>query len=781
MPVVNSYALQQLQNTSKQDKEYFVASFVREQRNYAVIHAVQGREALLAWNKAAEAKPISSSDIEMPPQPGAPSVLEAGFGTPILQARVSRNADKNKKATFQGNSQPIPKTVESDARRYAAKHKRALSESPLAKSKEKPNKKGGVDQAADVIDTSTKGVKKRKLTSSKKREREAVASDDEHQARLKERRERKRAKKTVVRPKHTQSDVSSDAERVSSKRNVKDKKSRRSRIDGLALMHGFHATNVGKNRLTVSARPIGVFIKGKASAKTDSITKKRAANIFSEFEFLNPTKAKNNKKAAVSIKKRQPSSHSGDSQSSVSVPLQKKTQPEKRVLKGTTDKQKDKPDGKQRFRITKSSTPSQCETQGDKLPSEPTESYHYCGKSESWGSESQAEADEPSRVDAGKSVWKAPSVVSGLPSASVVVDTGKLVEGFTQNHTFKRTLARGESPARSESSLRPSQSASRCLKLDTPVESAPAAVALSKYFPSCTQPEPKSSRSEKVRPDLQTVQTPVVHSRYASNVCSASPGPPHSSAHLRSKTKIPVQSRSRSLSSRSDILVPNAVSEVAPRRRSVSSDVPNYFSDALYLDGDGFADDAAFVYDNILNSDEGFEDLEKDPLVTGIPVSLNEGYIAAGNTIYSNDESPFIDEFYSMQSDNVWADFAVNGNYDDDPVHEDEISLTLEADPFQCARGYNNISVSSGYHNPSETGFTDAPCLPSSHHALSDDAGSGLGSVADVGQFTEGRALLRGDLIIGQSSMVTVPGVSLVEVDVAKSLRASGHWQPFKL
>ena len=47
---------------------------------------------------------------------------------------------------------------------------------------------------------------------------------------------------------------------------------------GFALMHGFSATNVGKERLTVKPSvSIGFFGKGKASARTKAVKTKMSA------------------------------------------------------------------------------------------------------------------------------------------------------------------------------------------------------------------------------------------------------------------------------------------------------------------------------------------------------------------------------------------------------------------------------------------------------------------------------------------------------------------------
>lgn len=76
---------------------------------------------------------------------------------------------------------------------------------------------------------------------------------------LEERRERRRAKKAIVAPKPppSESDSGENAEpkrgEHTEKASKKSKKGKGLNMPaGLALMHGFSATNIGKNRLTVS-------------------------------------------------------------------------------------------------------------------------------------------------------------------------------------------------------------------------------------------------------------------------------------------------------------------------------------------------------------------------------------------------------------------------------------------------------------------------------------------------------------------------------------------------
>ncbi|KAJ7591151.1 hypothetical protein C8J56DRAFT_934805 [Mycena floridula] len=120
-----------------------------------------------------------------------------------------------------------------------------------------------------------------KKTAVNKKRAHKPSSDNEQAERLAERRERKRSKKAIVRPE--------------SPKQVPEKRKKPKLPTGLALMHGFSATNIGKNRITMNSLPkIGVFTKGKASAKAQvsekkksTVNRRESAVYFSEAGFLN--------------------------------------------------------------------------------------------------------------------------------------------------------------------------------------------------------------------------------------------------------------------------------------------------------------------------------------------------------------------------------------------------------------------------------------------------------------------------------------------------------------
>ncbi|KAK7470731.1 hypothetical protein VKT23_002152 [Stygiomarasmius scandens] len=132
----------------------------------------------------------------------------------------------------------------------------------------------------------------------KKRSTNEGSDNEDQVARLAERRERKRAKRMVVKAAATvePSVCSETVKNGRSKNQKKEKESGRTTAKvppALALMHGFSATNVGNKRLTAPPPVIGVFSKGKASNKTLVSNKKASTrNVmqsFSEEIFLNKT------------------------------------------------------------------------------------------------------------------------------------------------------------------------------------------------------------------------------------------------------------------------------------------------------------------------------------------------------------------------------------------------------------------------------------------------------------------------------------------------------------
>ncbi|KAF8558900.1 hypothetical protein OG21DRAFT_1503860 [Imleria badia] len=128
--------------------------------------------------------------------------------------------------------------------------------------------------------------KKDKPRPKRKKTSTPIDTDNERAARLADRRERKKKKRAIVNPpqKH-------DGTTAPEKGRAKAKKPA-----ALALLYGFSATNVTKERLTLKPAPsLGVFSKGRASAKKKVIGTKKSSSkneIFSESTFLNKPSAR---------------------------------------------------------------------------------------------------------------------------------------------------------------------------------------------------------------------------------------------------------------------------------------------------------------------------------------------------------------------------------------------------------------------------------------------------------------------------------------------------------
>ncbi|KAI9001176.1 hypothetical protein BD414DRAFT_504985 [Trametes punicea] len=259
---------------------------------------MEGKSVVASWNR--------------PPPAGLPEdlsglserivELESGFGTPLLipRARVGSPVLTGKEDARKEHHVNVEKHTGSGPKKASrsASVKRAEarnSGSPRAANRRHPG--GGNSKARRGTRIRRTNDKKRKASKSRD-----VDSDEEHHSRLAQRRERRREKKAIVNPmpmRATQNLSDEDAEdrrsNIAKKTSKESKKSRGPRMPaGLALMHGFSATNVGRNRLTVRSitsitvatltraqmglrQAVGVFNKGKASNKT-AVKKTRPAS-----------------------------------------------------------------------------------------------------------------------------------------------------------------------------------------------------------------------------------------------------------------------------------------------------------------------------------------------------------------------------------------------------------------------------------------------------------------------------------------------------------------------
>ncbi|KAI0829425.1 hypothetical protein BC628DRAFT_1360473 [Trametes gibbosa] len=348
LPFLNSPNLRQLASSST-EKTSSIRSYLRSQEAHLASYAVEGKSVAASWREepnAVEALASKATAVERDME------MESGFGTPILKHRVRTAPLEPAESSSQGASpeavlkrNPGTRLKEKDSGRVQAdaastkkhnkprerrvdpnvakdtvmqvgttpmkgRHIRGHEDGP-AKGRSNHNgvvkDKHGVAKVARKQDGDWKnaGTVYTKKETAKTRAQE-TDDDEEYRGRLAERRERRRAKKAIVDPKPNPPESGSEEDvddghraRSTKKTSKKGKKGKGLNMPaGLALMHGFSATNIGKNRLTLNP-VVGVFNKGKASAKTVVKIKPAKAylKLFSEQQFLDrsqesPTDAK---------------------------------------------------------------------------------------------------------------------------------------------------------------------------------------------------------------------------------------------------------------------------------------------------------------------------------------------------------------------------------------------------------------------------------------------------------------------------------------------------------
>ncbi|TFY80873.1 hypothetical protein EWM64_g3142 [Hericium alpestre] len=256
-------------------KDDAIRFYVASQIRFSKIHAAEGRTVLASWDEK-KAPPSHT------PWPSA-------FETPVLKPRIAVNLLKSSAdITLMAPITPQAVSRLSESRRHET-----MSRSDQIRTAEKPSRKGlSYDEQAP----SRRAKKKRQVTQA---EDATCDSDEEHTLRLAERREHKRLRRAVLKSRsessHSDNSEDSSAKKKRKKPNKKLPKATPKIPAGLALMHGFASTSVGKNRLTL-VPPVGssgVFNRGKASTKFNIDERKRsqgkagAVNSFSERQFLN--------------------------------------------------------------------------------------------------------------------------------------------------------------------------------------------------------------------------------------------------------------------------------------------------------------------------------------------------------------------------------------------------------------------------------------------------------------------------------------------------------------
>jgi hypothetical protein len=247
--------------TGKLDKGRLIDLYIQGQKPYARIFADEGKALTRTWNDNTPRRETPGVVIQ---------VETHGFETPVLKPRVSQPRPKAPEikvppAIEERHDQPV-------ARRNKSKTTRPHSPAELPKSRS-VNGKRSLPMSGDASNDKRAVAPNVRAKPSKKRIRQGSSDNDDKIARssftrlyfvmlpfasstgMTERRERKRVKRAIVRPDNSESDHDGGSVISQGKttKKAKGKKGMKQTLfSGLAFMHGFSATNVGKNRLTVS-------------------------------------------------------------------------------------------------------------------------------------------------------------------------------------------------------------------------------------------------------------------------------------------------------------------------------------------------------------------------------------------------------------------------------------------------------------------------------------------------------------------------------------------------
>ncbi|KAF8842282.1 hypothetical protein BDN67DRAFT_400268 [Paxillus ammoniavirescens] len=253
-----------------QDKHRFVQDYVQQQQAYLSNYSADG---LLNDGTGTPSKQLRSAQID-----------EFGFDTPVLRPRVSKIASW---------AQPTPQLKPSQKQRRDTKPDTPREQSPALPDKAPPSERFASRDDSDRENQKLTPKKTDKGSRPKPKTSLSLHTNDEldRAARLADRRERKRKKRAIVNPAVDHDGQTTSAKLSKAKKPKGKKEQKASTPAALALLHGFSATNVTKDRLTLRSAPsLGVFGKGKASVKTKvSVAKKSVPRNkgFSEYTFLN--------------------------------------------------------------------------------------------------------------------------------------------------------------------------------------------------------------------------------------------------------------------------------------------------------------------------------------------------------------------------------------------------------------------------------------------------------------------------------------------------------------
>ncbi|KAL1760019.1 hypothetical protein FB107DRAFT_270415 [Schizophyllum commune] len=792
--------LRKIDRTAKADKNIFLTSFLREQRENARTYAAQGQLEMKAWkdHTTPSQHQDTSSNLHVLRSPAMSKTLSRiGFDTPVLKPRNRHKVQDTQRSDI-SPSLPLAKSVKKTA--YAVDH----PPSPASQSKSQPRNRHPLSPKAQK---SLKALTKPAL---KKRVACDDHSDEDQVARLEERRERKRAKRAIVNPEKADIVVEpgtsySEAKGKKAKGKGKGKREKGSEKTpaAYALMHGFVATNVGKNRLTMKTPvPVGVFSKGKASEKTrikDTSAVMRTRNTFSEGLFLQGTR----KKEPTSKKRhRTPSTSSSSSTTSPSRSRARRHWENESVHGKET------------------------------LPSPMKDEAGRC-VSEVWDIESEASEESKIRtliLDTGLRGWNVLASPQTPPAGS------RSKGAPTSPHSAD------DLNVRSSPSLRPSQSASQCAWNGMArLPAARSAMSRSKYF---TQAKAVGDDAAPTVNDIagEAAETPAAW-HYTEMPPPPRPVPaerrPRDRAHRTREPTPPVYGAAPSKDPPLEDTLPGALSnELEEPRESVLDDgsfvTHNYFSECLAL-SDGCMNGlpvqatdlcgdlllAAEVNLGVLNGDAtalGW-DIDcvalctEDGEATASEADALEAAEHPGENFIDGAFDAFLDrngldhaddlDIYPCGEGSGEVDSFVAGAFDYLTTVAPDHDLVHFADGHFAAEGYESSAdyeegcavdlpaPRDGYY--SDVDYTDCGDDWASAGEWSDDSGGSLwiGQDPEVDSelngdehsfslhaFAEGKALLMGVPNTSEVLSVAHGRVSQAEADVARSLH--DHWTPYR-
>lgn len=474
-----------LSKLPKVDKSSLLASFVKQQQRNTSVYEVEGRKYLQTWGRE---RPAASSTVGS----------RLGHGSDGERRKTKEKQEREKSGRRTGIETPVLKPRNPAPRVEAIEKPPSRTKGkedvvPVERAKAaKGSKTKVVDKGEGREKAGASKVPAHKANNESDSEADTETRDREHSESyivqsaqstsndtaigMNARKERRRERREIVNPKKRKDSPERNSEDGSKsggdtatgkKPKKKGGKNKKQKIPaGLALMHGFSATNVGKSRLTVSniydsgtiltgsqmeptSRPTGVFSKGKASTKTATMKKTIANTGFSELKFLNkrPVREKEN-----SPEPDEPKHH-----------RKEKAPPTK--TNATSKKRAREPTPEQASTAESSSTSSGTEEDAEERPKRRPRS-----SSITWDIEHESAKLASTDLSVEIPLAQPTKVAKSKPPRE---ESSADASGSTSSHATERI----------RSSLGPQDSASQCAPRDpSPSRHRPETDAFSKYF-----------------------------------------------------------------------------------------------------------------------------------------------------------------------------------------------------------------------------------------------------------------------------------------------------------